>query len=66
VGGDATNTAELGTRMGPAIAKDNVGRAVKDILEVYRDARTDDERLLDTFRRIGIEPFKERVYAETE
>lgn len=64
VGGDASNQAELGTRMGPAIAKDNVGQAVRDILEVYRDQRADDERLLDTFRRIGIEPFKERVYAE--
>jgi sulfite reductase (NADPH) hemoprotein beta-component len=66
VGGDATNQAELGTRMGPAIAKDNVGKAVRDILEVYRETRQDKERLLDTFRRIGIEPFKERVYAEVE
>lgn len=66
VGGDATNTAELGTRMGPAIAKDNVGQAVRDILEVYRDERQSEERLLDTFRRVGIEPFKERVYAEAE
>jgi sulfite reductase (NADPH) hemoprotein beta-component len=66
VGGDATNQAELGTRMGPAIAKDNVGAAVRDILEVYREQRQDEERLLDTFRRIGIEPFKERVYAEAQ
>ncbi len=64
VGGDATNSAELGTRLGPAIAKDNVSDAIGDILDVYRDQRSDDERLLDTFRRIGIEPFKERVYAE--
>ncbi len=64
VGGDATNTAELGTRLGPAIAKDKVSDAIGDILDVYRDQRSSDERLLDTFRRIGIEPFKERVYAE--
>ncbi len=64
VGGDASNAAELGTRMGPAIAKDNVGKAVRDILDVYRDSREGEERLLDTFRRVGIEPFKERVYAE--
>lgn len=66
VGGDATNQAELGTRMGPAIAKDKVGDAIRDILEVYREERQDEERLLDTFRRIGIEPFKERVYAEAQ
>jgi len=64
VGGDASNQSELGTRLGPAIAKDSVGDAVSDILEVYREQRNDDERLLDTFRRVGVEPFKERVYAE--
>ena len=64
VGGDASNEAALGARLGPAIAKDKVGDAVSDILEVYREQRTDDERLLDTFRRVGVDPFKDRVYAE--
>lgn len=64
VGGDASNNAALGARLGPAIAKDKVGDAVSDILEVYRENRNDDERLLDTFRRVGVDPFKERVYAE--
>ena len=64
VGGDASNNAELGARLGPAIAKDKVGDAVSDILEVYREQRSGDERLLDTFRRVGVDPFKERVYAE--
>ena len=64
IGGDASNQAELGTRLGPAIAKDKVGDAVEDILLVYREQRQSDERLLDTFRRVGVEPFKERVYAE--
>ncbi len=64
IGGDASNNAELGTRLGPAIAKDKVGDAVSDILQVYKDQRQNDERLLDTFRRVGIDPFKERVYAE--
>jgi sulfite reductase (NADPH) hemoprotein beta-component len=54
----------LGGRLGPAIAKDKVGEAISDILTVYRDQRDGEERLLDTYRRIGIEPFKERVYAE--
>ncbi len=64
VGGDASNEAALGARLGPAVAKDKVGDAVSDILEVYREQRSDDERLLDTFRRVGVDPFKERVYAE--
>ena len=64
VGGDASNTAELGTHLGPAIAKDKVSDAVSDILAVYKDQRQNQERLVDTFRRVGIDPFKERVYAE--
>ena len=64
VGGDASNKAELGARLGPAIAKDKVGDAVSDILHVYREQREGEERLLDTFRRVGVDPFKERVYAE--
>jgi sulfite reductase (NADPH) hemoprotein beta-component len=64
VGGDASNNAALGTHLGKAIAKDKVGDAIGDILEVYKDTRTGDERLLDTFRRVGIDPFKEKVYAE--
>ena len=38
--------------------------AVSDILAVYKDQRQNQERLVDTFRRVGIDPFKERVYAE--
>ncbi|MEM7358391.1 MAG: nitrite/sulfite reductase [Pseudomonadota bacterium] len=64
VGGDASNQAALGTHLGPAIAKDKVSDAISDILEVYREQRDDSERLVDTFRRVGIEPFKERVYQE--
>ncbi len=64
VGGDASNNAALGTHLGKAIAKDKVGDAISDILEVYKDLRSDEERLLDTFRRVGIDPFKEKVYAE--
>lgn len=64
VGGDASNEAALGVHLGPAIAKDKVSDAVSDILEVYREQRDDSERLIDTFQRIGIEPFKARVYQE--
>lgn len=64
VGGDASNTSALGTHLGKAIAKENVSDAIADILDVYREQRTDDERLVDTFNRIGIDPFKDRVYAE--
>ena len=36
---------------------------ISKLLETYVTNRTEEERFLDTYRRIGIEPFKERVYA---
>jgi sulfite reductase (NADPH) hemoprotein beta-component len=64
LGGDASNNAALGTRLGPAIAKDEVGKAVREILSVYKEIRNDGEIFLDTVNRVGVDPFKERVYAE--
>ena len=63
IGGDASNQATLGTHLGPAITKHKVGDAISDILSVYREQRDSSERLVDTFRRVGIDPFKQRVYA---
>jgi sulfite reductase (NADPH) hemoprotein beta-component len=63
LGGSAGNEAVLGERLGAAIAKDRVADAVGDILEVYLERREEDEGFVDTVRRVGIVPFKERVYA---
>ena len=64
LGGSASDDAALGDRLGPAIAKENVGDAISDIMQVYVDQRHSDERMLDTYRRVGVEPFKEYVYRE--
>ncbi|MGB1580098.1 MAG: nitrite/sulfite reductase [Nevskiales bacterium] len=66
LGGDASNDAALGDRLGPSFDKDHVVDAVEDILKVYLEHREGEERLVDTYRRIGMEPFKERVYATRE
>lgn len=64
LGGDATETAAIGELVGPAFAYDRVADAVETIVETYLDVRTHDgERFVDTVRRLGIEPFKERLYA---
>ena len=63
LGGDATNTATLGERLGPAIAKAEVSDAIARILDVYKDIRQNEESFIQTFRRVGVDPFKERVYA---
>jgi len=62
LGGSPSNDAALGDRLGPAIAKKDVADTIGNMLEFYLDIREGDERFLDTYRRVGIEPFKKRVY----
>ena len=64
LGGSSSTDASLGDRIGPALAKDQVVDAVGKILEVFIAQRQEDERFLDCYRRVGMEPFKSRVYAE--
>jgi|TARA_Y100000994_G_C15477485_1_gene353836 dissimilatory sulfite reductase (desulfoviridin) alpha/beta subunit len=42
--------------------KEHVVEAIANLLNVYIDLREDDERFIDTFRRLGITPFKDCVY----
>ncbi|MGH8315420.1 MAG: nitrite/sulfite reductase, partial [Steroidobacterales bacterium] len=53
----------LGEVIGPSVAKAEVADTIARILDVYLEQRTDEERFIDTVWRVGIEPFKERVYA---
>ena len=62
LGGSSENEAAIGQRLGPAVAKDQVTKAITTILDVYIKHRNEDEIFLDTVNRIGITPFKEAVY----
>jgi len=62
LGGSAENDAALGDRLGPSVAKEKVADTIDQILQVYLEQREGDETFLETYRRIGIKPFKERVY----
>jgi sulfite reductase (NADPH) hemoprotein beta-component len=54
----------LGTLIGPAVPYAQVADVVEDIVEAYLELRTrPDEIFLDTVKRVGVEPFRERVYA---
>jgi len=55
--------ASLGEVIGPSVAFDEVVDTIERILNVYVTERHEEERFLDTFRRIGVAPFKARVYA---
>jgi len=64
LGGDVDfGKTALGAILGPAVTADKVVEAVDALVATYLDARRDGERFVDTYRRIGAQPFKERVYA---
>jgi sulfite reductase (NADPH) hemoprotein beta-component len=62
LGGSSDENASLGDRLGPGLPQSEVPDAIENIVDAYIDNRQNDERFLDTYRRIGIEPFKEAVY----
>ncbi|HET7688522.1 MAG TPA: nitrite/sulfite reductase [Candidatus Macondimonas sp.] len=66
VGGSSENSASLGKVLGPSVPKDQVAEVIGRLLAVYLDLREEGERFLDTYRRVGVEPFRERAYAELE
>jgi sulfite reductase (NADPH) hemoprotein beta-component len=64
LGGSGAEDAAVGTALGPALPYDKVAEAVDTLVETYLRERQGGERFLDTFRRTGVAPFKEAVYAD--
>jgi len=63
LGGSVNGFTALGEVIGPSVPQRAVPETIERIIEVYRERRDDGERLIETYRRIGLAPFKERVYA---
>jgi sulfite reductase (NADPH) hemoprotein beta-component len=63
IGGAAGADASLGAVIGPSVAKAQVAETIAHLLDVYVEERGPEERFLDTVRRLGVKPFKDRVYA---
>jgi sulfite reductase (NADPH) hemoprotein beta-component len=62
IGGSASEQATLGEVIGPSVAKAQVATTIQKLIDVYVEQRIEEERFIDTVRRIGVEPFRERVY----
>jgi sulfite reductase (NADPH) hemoprotein beta-component len=62
-GSTGGHDASLGKVIGPSVAHNDVAETIDRILNVYVEHRQEEERFLDTFRRIGVAPFKAKVYA---
>ncbi len=65
IGGTQGEHAAIGRVIGPSFAAHEMPDVVERLIETYIDVRHDDERFVDTVRRVGLDPFKERVYAPT-
>ncbi|MDO8271479.1 MAG: nitrite/sulfite reductase [Gammaproteobacteria bacterium] len=66
LGGSVDNNTALGQIVGPSFAQEEVPGVVEKIVNVYMKNRQSGERFVETFNRVGIDPFKEEVYAKAD
>ena len=66
LGGEQGLNAKIGKVIGPSFFASDMPDVVSDLIAVYAESRHADEAFIDTVQRIGIEPFKTRVYANKE
>jgi sulfite reductase (NADPH) hemoprotein beta-component len=64
IGGSASKQAALAKVLGPSLSRDAVVEGIEKLLDVYIEHRQPEETFLATYQRIGMDKFKERVYAE--
>jgi len=64
LGGRSGRDATIGKILGPSFARADMANVIEKIINVYTENRTEEELFVDTYRRIGMTPFKERVYAK--
>jgi len=63
LGGSAEEDASLGKILGPGFDEDGIVDAVENVIGTYLELRDESERFIDTYRRVGPDPFKERLYS---
>ena len=63
LGGAQGNDSAIGKIIGPSFSAQQMPEVVGRILEVYVRDRIEDERFIETVRRLGVAPFKDHVYA---
>lgn len=61
LGGSGDENAAVGKILGPSVSYDDVPAVIEAIVEMYLKCREGGERFIDTYRRLGIDPFKEAI-----
>jgi len=64
LGGSGAEDASIGEIMGPGFGQDDIADAVERVIGCYLELRKDGERFLDTYRRVGMTPFKNVAYGQ--
>lgn len=64
LGGRGDRVTRIGEKLGPSFDAEEVPDVIEKILSVFVEKRVEGEQFVDLYERIGIEPFKERVYGE--
>ncbi len=62
LGGSGAEDVSLGKITGPGFDEDGVVDAIERVTDKYLVMREDGERFIDTYRRVGMAPFKEAIY----
>ncbi|MEP5567318.1 MAG: nitrite/sulfite reductase [Halioglobus sp.] len=66
LGGSQGKDASIGKILGPSFKQDDMPDVIDKLLTTFVDLRQSEETFLETYRRVGIDPFKERVYAKAD
>ena len=66
LGGSQAKDASIARILGPSFKQEDMPDVVEKILDTYVSLRDEEETFLETYRRVGIDPFKERVYAKAD
>ncbi len=66
IGGSANSAASIAKILGPSFAREEVPNVIETIVNLYAEKREAEEEFLDTFHRLGIQPFKDAVYPRND
>jgi len=64
VGGDSSYNTAIGEILGPSFSREAVPEIIKKLVDVYLREKRDQEIFIETYRRIGVEPFRVAVYGQ--
>jgi sulfite reductase (NADPH) hemoprotein beta-component len=66
LGGSSRHEASLGSIIGPAFAQEDIPGVIEKLVDVYKAEKKNGEKFIETYNRIGIDPFKEKVYVKAD